>query len=390
MRYNKPAICWIFNASYDDIGGAGSRFRTEVSHFLRLNVPSIIICRNYPRGLPGRCSDLIVPTRFLPFYFLEVFLRATGAILQHRRTTFVVHDPITSVPASLACRLFGRRARAVLVVHGPMHLEQKWLAGRDRKKMALLPAISVVERLAYRLAHKLLPVSEYEANYLSGKFGLGRKSRMIRNGISVGTFASGDPSSFRKELGIDSNELLILNVGHLYPYRGLSELLEALSLVKTRGITTPKLAVVGKGSDENLSRFQREAAHLGISESVVFVGDRTDIPNVLRSGDVYAERFSKEVNGIGISIMEAMAAGVPVVTGSDWITRNLLRHKEDCLLVNKEDSIALAEGIISLIHDPALRAKLGNNAQGTAKMLFSSEAMLKACQREYLDSPFDQ
>jgi glycosyltransferase involved in cell wall biosynthesis len=382
-------LCWIINAPYDSIGGAANRFRTEVEHFSRYNFPVQVICRQSRHRPPTKTSLLRWRTSLFPFFFAELFLKATWVIFRRGRVNFIIHDPVSAIPVSLAARLLKNRSKALLVVHGPMYLEQRWLTGLHRKRVALLPALFIFERLAYALAHTIFAVSEYEVSYLN-EIGFERKVRMIRNGIPIERFSTLKSSSFRKELGVNADEFLIVNVGHLYPYRGLSHLLRAAAIASATApaVLRPRLAIVGRGSASNSYEFDQETEVLGIKDIVKFVGDREDIPNVLRAGDVYAERFSRKVNGIGIAIMEAMAAGVPVVTGSDWITTQLLHHGHDCLLVQKEDSAAIAEAFLLLGKDSSLRKRIGRNGQETARKLFSVETMLKNCEKEYLQSSF--
>ena len=385
-------LCWVLNGPYDIIGGAGNRFRTEVEYFFKSNISVSVICRRSAIRPPVLSSYLRIPTKLLPFFLLELFLRTSHEASRKRRIAFIVHDPISSIPIALASRLFRKYSRTFLVVHGPMSLEQQWLAKSFLKRAIIGLSLLLLETIAYTLVDKLLAVSEYEVNYLGERFGLKDKVHMIRNGIPIERFAKFSRSQFREEVGVGPKEILIVNLGHLYTYRGLSNLLEALSLVRMRAseVARPLLVVVGgeKGSAANYSRYKTEVETFGIEDLVTFVGDRKDIPNILRAADIYAERFSRQVNGIGIAIMEAMAAGLPVITGADWITSRLLHDGKDCLLVKKEDGTAIAEGIIALSQDPMLRKTLGLNAQKTAAALFSVEGMLKQCEHEYIESAF--
>ncbi len=383
--------CWVINAPYDVIGGAGNRFRAEVEHFRNTEDPMILMCRPTVTRQPiCPTVNFIVPTRLLPLFLLEVFTRTISLISHHKRVVFLVHDPISCLGVSVASKLFRERTRTFLVVHGPMSLEQMWLSRSPLKKFVVAALFSTIERLVYKLADKLIAVSEYEVKYLADNYGVRSSVSLIRNGIEIERFELARNERFREGIGIDRQHILLINVGHLYTYRGLSTLFEAIAIVKGKGVTSVpvKLLVVGKGSDENYLSYKQEVDSLGLTDVVMFLGDRPDIPEILSAGDIYVERFSKKVNGIGIAIMEAMAAGLPVVTGHDWITAKLLHDGENCILVEKEDSLSTAEGILSLVVNTTLREKIGNGAKSLAKSIFSMESMLRKCEWEYAQTGF--
>lgn len=379
----------MLNAPYNAIGGAPRRFRSEVEHFALQKRCVEVFCRSR-KSVGGVVTEqLKVPTRLLPFLLLEMLFRSVRSIFRHQRIVFVTHDPISCLGIASASLLFPKRTRTYLVVHGPMSLEQNWLSTGFLRKRLFRFLLATIERVSYRLANQLFPVSEYEMRYLKVRYHVSdSKMRLIRNGIDITRFVQRPDNLTRRELGIRTHDIVITNIGHLYTYRGLSTLFRAFQMARTMTKNPIRLVVVGEGSLQNTSTYKFEVESLGISSAVVFTGDRSDIPRILSVSDIYAERFSQSVDGIGIAIMEAMAAGLPVVTGTDWISSQLLTNKKDCLLVEKESDRAVAEALVELVENVDLRRKLGSAAQATALRLFSIESMLENCDKAYFSAAF--
>src|SRR5438445_7373043 len=156
---NAPSLCWVFNADFTEIGGAGNRFRAEVRYFASRYQGVNVFCRGEIPNLNfEQKSRLTTPTRLLPIFCLEVFVRALALGLRRKPIVFIVHDPISLIGVGAAAKLI-RSARVFLVVHGPMSLEQGWLA-RNRLKNVVSWMRRGTEAIAYALADRLLVVSE--------------------------------------------------------------------------------------------------------------------------------------------------------------------------------------------------------------------------------------
>src|SRR5438309_7678044 len=125
-----PSLCWVFNAQFTEIGGAGNRFRAEVDYFASRYQRVNVMCRGtIPASRFDQNFRLKTPTRLLPIFCLEVLARAFVLGLRKKPIVFIVHDPISLIGVAAAAKLV-RRARVFLVVHGPLSLEQEWLADK--------------------------------------------------------------------------------------------------------------------------------------------------------------------------------------------------------------------------------------------------------------------
>ena len=182
------------------------------------------------------------------------------------------------------------------------------------------------------------------------------------------------------ELGIDLDRLthgtpalegrIVGNVARLAPQKGHATLLEAAPRVLERHPDV-RFAIAGDG--ELRSELERAAAPLG--DRVAFLGARDDVPDLLASFDVFA--FPSLFEGLCLAVIEAQAAGVPVVaTPVGGIVENVV-DGETGLLVPPRDPRALADAIVRLLDDPALARSLADRARPKVLKRYSRERMVE-------------
>jgi rhamnosyl/mannosyltransferase len=163
----------------------------------------------------------------------------------------------------------------------------------------------------------------------------------------------------------------VLFVGRLVYYKGLDILLEAMSRFDG------SLVIVGEGPLESELRLQVAERNLG--QRVLFAGRiaEADLPAFYQACDVFVLPSTARTEAFGVVQIEAMAAGLPVVstnlpTGVPWVNAN----GTSGLVVPPADAVALGDALRRLVEDPALRAQLGNGARRRAETMFSRERMV--------------
>ncbi len=158
----------------------------------------------------------------------------------------------------------------------------------------------------------------------------------------------------------------------LAPVKGIATLIRAFDdLLRRRGSQRPgiTLEIAGEGPEEQ--NLRESVAELGLGDSVRFLGWRDDIPQLMETWDIYAQPSYAE--GFGLSVLEAMAAGLPVVASRAGGLPELIRKKETGLLVTPRDRVALAFALESLVRDPRLRYRLGSRARDHVTRRFTIE-----------------
>lgn len=163
---------------------------------------------------------------------------------------------------------------------------------------------------------------------------------------------------------------LIAYVGRLVGWKGVSDLLAALALLRTR---LPDATCVVAGAGQEADRLRREAAERGIADAVRFVGwvDPGDVPTVFDAADVIVCPSRREANGTtegqGLAVLEGLASGVPVVATRVGGIPDSVRDGQDGLLVPDHDPAALAGAIERLHADKALATTLGASGRERAR-----------------------
>jgi glycosyltransferase involved in cell wall biosynthesis/2-polyprenyl-3-methyl-5-hydroxy-6-metoxy-1,4-benzoquinol methylase len=194
--------------------------------------------------------------------------------------------------------------------------------------------------------------------------------KVIRNFIDTSRFKTKDlnlVAQKRKELGFKEDDIVIANVGRLHPQKGQIHLIEAFDLVHKHN---PKcrLLIVGSGAlDADL---KERVENLRLKESVIFLKDRSDVPEIMCACDIFA--FPSLYEGFGIALVEAMACGLAVVASDLEVFRDILTPGSDAILTEKANPQELAKNISKLVDDEKLRKYLGRNAREKALGLFDA------------------
>lgn len=195
----------------------------------------------------------------------------------------------------------------------------------------------------------------------------------LTNGIDTSIFEHPyDIGLIRTSLNINEHAKLLLNVGRLTEAKGQVYLIEAINKLR-ENFPDVKLLIAGEGELREL--LERKVNELKLNNNVVFLGVRNDIPQLLAASDLFV--FPSIHEGTPLSLLEAMAAGKPIVTTDIPPHREILTHMDSALMVPPADSYALATAIEKLLKCPDLGMKLARNAKKIAKSRFDINHMME-------------
>lgn len=239
-----------------------------------------------------------------------------------------------------------------------------------------------MERVLSRLTHTVINVSaSQEAEGLA--LGLFRPSQsaLVVNGINfdeldrtIATVPIG-----RASLGLGADDLVLGCVTRFDPIKRVETLLQALKLLAARIIPGVTLLLVGGGGEEE--RIRRLVAEMGLGKNVIFTGLIENPVRVYPSLNVYVATSLKE--GLPLSLVEAMGAGLPVVATDVPGHRDVVVHGETGLLVPPEDPAALADAVSSLLGDRERRRRTAEAARQRALKEFSIQPMVAGTAEVY-------
>lgn len=203
-----------------------------------------------------------------------------------------------------------------------------------------------------------------------------KKIEVIHNGVSLDRFARPVDPALRAQLAGRTERIVFLTVARLDEQKGHDVLLRAAARI-------PEARFVLAGDGPERPRLEREAHDLGLGEQVAFLGHREDVPDLLAASDAFV--LPSLYEGTPLAVLEAMAAGKPVISSAIHGTDELVVDGETGLLVPPRDPEALAATLRRILDDPSLRARLGVAARERAERRFPASRAAERVVRLYQD-----
>jgi len=311
----------------------------------------------------------------VPLYFLGKGDKMSFEVLRKLDALFrqyhpaVVHTHLLALNYAYPLMIRYRTPARVYTVHS--------LAEKD----VGLRTAPIVRALAFRYrVGRVVPVAiaEEVRNSIQKLYGYPNPP-LIPNGIPTDEYAP-DPNKraqWRQAHGIETHATIVTHVGRFAPPKNHALLIEAFARVRTSAPLY--LLLVGGGELENTVREQ--VAALGLESRVRFLGIRADVADILRASDAFV--LSSRWEGNPMSVMEAMAAGLPVVSTAVGGVPELVRDGETGLLVPSEDTGALAQAIQALVDNPARRQAMGVAARQHAVASFDIRHTVRGYEQLY-------
>ena len=174
----------------------------------------------------------------------------------------------------------------------------------------------------------------------------------------------------RRELGLPEGSMVIGLVGRLDHWgKGHKELFEAMASLKEH---YPLHALI-VGGGRRIDEVKALAASLGLADVVHFLGPRPDVPDLLHAMDIFVLPSYSE--GLSLALLEAMAAGLPVIATAVGGTPEVVTDGGNGLLIPPRDAAALAAALERLLGDPDFARRLGANARDHVREHYSLDRL---------------
>jgi len=353
-------VALVGDEYYPDIGGA-ARYAFDLSlHLVKLGIEVVVVTHAHP-GQPEEEEVAGIKVKRVKGFVLNNPHRAASLLLFRRCHKYildgkfdVVHGlDIYSTMALMAVRFAHRhRIPCVMTCHtvmdSPFLIFWQHLIGWA---------------LRFRRADRLIAVSRAAAHF-SRLLGFAEKRiTVVPNGVDLSCFNGRlDASLMRRELDV-GDEPLVVTASRLIKRKSPALLVSAFARV-LKVIPDAKLVIAGSGRErENLSR---QAKDLNIANSVFMMGglSKEKVAQLMAAADVFA--LPSEVESFGLALLEASAAGVPVVCSNSGGVPEVFQDGFNALLYPPGDGDAMAKAITCLIQDKELAKTISKNAIGTA------------------------
>jgi glycosyltransferase involved in cell wall biosynthesis len=194
---------------------------------------------------------------------------------------------------------------------------------------------------------------------------------VIPSGIDFSPFREAMSRDFlRREFSFAPDDYLVGIVAALEDHKGHTDLIQASRILKDQA---PKIKFIVVGTGSLRLKLDKQAQNLGVDDIVFFLGFREDVPRILASLDLFV--LSSHLEGMGSSLLDAMASRLPVVATQAGGIPEVVSHNETGLLVPPRNPEAFAQAILTLYRDRELAARLAKRGSDVVHQKFSAEAM---------------
>lgn len=349
--------------------GGTERLVIEICRHLADRIDSSVCCLDEPGAWAAELAPLDIPVvslsrqpGFHPGLALEL-----ARVIKARQIDVVHCHHYSPFVYGLLATVLHPRVRLVFTEHGRLAN-----TGTSRKRQIVNPM------LAWWPARLCAVSADLRRHMISEGFP-GRRLEVVYNGIAAGERPRpAQRQAAREALGLAPGALVVGSVGRLDPVKNLPALLRAHARLLAEH-PEARLVIVGDGPDREA--LHAEARDLNIADTVVFTGYRADVRAVLPAFDVYAN--SSRYEGVSLTILEAMAAGLPVVATDVGGNPEVVIDHETGRLVAGHAS-ALAGALVELANHPKRRHAMGDAGRWRVKRHFSLDRMAEHYAAFYL------
>lgn len=207
-----------------------------------------------------------------------------------------------------------------------------------------------------------------------------RRIQVLHNGLCAELFCPPMPAKAAKAaLGFPEESIIITMMARLEPAKNHRMLIEVANQV-VRQEPRARFLAVGKGS--LMKPLVELASAQGLADKVLFLGQRSDVGEILAATDISV--LTSDYEGLPNVIIESMAAGKPIVCTNYQGSEEIMSHESTALISPCGDADAFAEKVLRLIRDISLRNRLSSNAQRYAHEHFSPATMARELEAIYL------
>jgi len=281
------------------------------------------------------------------FWFFKISCFYADTIRKHRFSHIHSHfAAVSSCYAMLAAKILGKPF--TFTIHG-IH------------DLYITPPVDLVDRI--NAAKKVITISEYNKRYLIKKFHIPEeKIAVVHSGINLDYFTENSV--------LKNGEKIILSVARLHPVKGLDNLIKACGILDNKRIDF-KCFIIGRGEEkDNLEKLINE---LNLNDKVFLLGAKPleEVREFYKKATVFVLPSRQET--MGVTTMEAMASGLPVISTNIYGIPELVEHRVSGFLVSPDNEKEVAFRIEKLLEDENIRARIGKMGRKKIEEKFSLE-----------------
>jgi len=282
---------------------------------------------------------------------------------------YATNSPLNIAIGRTAAALAGVRACVTVVV-------STFVVAHRRRR-------DVVNKLMLPFFDRIIAISEMHNRYLIEYENMpGQKIEVVYNGVDLSRFDDPPDALFlKRELGIPDHSKLVGILARLAPMKTHDIFLQSAALV-SNDLPDIRFLIAGDGPERR--KLEQLAQDLGIASKVHFLGWVEDVPQFLASLDVVA-LSSSYGETFPVAILEAMAAGKPVVATNVGSLKEMVVDGETGLLVAPKQPEKLAQALLRVLTEPSLSTRMGEAGRRRVEQNFTVERMIKRTESLFTD-----
>ena len=343
----------------------------ELAEYLKGHAFVPIVMHFGNRWIAESCSQFKLPQAQIPHHELYKSIKTLPIFAYHfrrfllRHKIDILHSHLVDPICAGTLATFGSRIKHIGTLH-------------DTHTLAERPAKCLPLKASALTGTRLVTVSHEMADFMSSK---GRvfqhRLPVIYNGIDLKKYQRIDMMAKRDDFGLAPDDLIAVCVGRLVPVKGHEVLIRSWAMLDAS--LRARLIIIGEGPLRmGLEQMVRE---LGLSDRICFWGLRRDVPDLLSIADIFV--LSSHSEGLSCSILEAMAAGLPVVATAVGGNPELICDGVNGFLVPPADPAALSVRLTELIIRDDCRQTFGEASRRLVEKNFSVHHMVDQYIRLY-------
>ncbi|HEY2433787.1 MAG TPA: glycosyltransferase [Vicinamibacterales bacterium] len=288
---------------------------------------------------------------------LSAAWRLSRLVKQLKPDVLHAHDPHAVAMAALALSMSTQIAKPPLVASRRVDFRLKGNA---------------LSRWKYRQVDCFACASDAIRQMMIGDGVPASRAVTIHEGIDPGHVDAAPPADLHADLWLPHQAPIVGNVAALVAHKGQRHLIDAAAIVVTQ-VPDARFVIAGEG--ELRQTLERQIRDRHLEKHVFLTGFRPDVLSVHKAFDVFV--MSSVTEGLGTSLLDAMACGKPVVATTAGGIPEVVADGVTGILTPPRDPEALAAAIVRLLEDPALRAAMGAAGARRVRERFSSERMVQ-------------
>lgn len=291
--------------------------------------------------------------------------RLSAALKRERPDIVHAHDPHAVAMAALAISFDPRGPWPTLVASRRVDFHLKKNAFSRWKYRQVARFLCASEAIRQILIHDGIPAD---------------RAVTVHEGIDLDHIDAQPRADLHETFWLPKNAPVVLNIGALVPHKGQRDFLDAAALV-LRHVPDARFLVLGEGELQHA--LEQQVKRLSLERHVTLAGFRPDVLSLLKGADVFV--MSSVLEGLGTSILDAMACGKPTVGTRVGGIPEVVVDETTGLLVPTHTPARMADAIVTLLTDASRRDAMGTAARRHVEQHFTVERMVTATLEAYVD-----